>query len=492
MISAVPQIDQPLATASPAAGAAPPLTRAGAPTVWGLDPTQLHDRFWAARGVQVVRQGQPSQIVRHAELFLLTDPQSLVIFKLAPLIEHLSWLKPQLACIRLHDSRDHGYREVVVTRADNSFVRFNRIYGAGDSRMARVGLTADRRVAEAWQNGPAPRIGWRQLRHRTPRSRRMTVSLDGKVYDRRNPHELMQFLRDLMQVWKTPDATIPRARRVSSGVWTDQATAVDPAVRFIGPAWIGAGRPDLPRGSVVGPAVLWDDPAHRPRMEDLQWQEIEPRPVFERPVRVRQASSLYRLTKRGFDIVFALAVLLAILPLFPLIMLAIWLEDGRPFFFIHRRESMGGREFGCVKFRSMRNDADQIKKQLLDQNKADGPQFFLEADNDPRLTRIGRLLRKTNLDELPQFFNVLMGDMSVVGPRPSPRAENQYSPTWREARLSVRPGITGLWQVMRTRQTGQDFQEWIRFDIEYVENAGWRLDLWIICRTFLVLAKLND
>ncbi len=88
----------------------------------------------------------------------------------------------------------------------------------------------------------------------------------------------------------------------------------------------------------------------------------------------------------------------------------------------------------------------------------------------PRLTRVGRLIRKYNLDELPQFFNVLVGDMSVVGPRPSPRKENQYCPPWREARLSVRPGITGLWQVKRTRRTGSDFQEWIKYDIEYVET----------------------
>ena len=168
-------------------------------------------------------------------------------------------------------------------------------------------------------------------------------------------------------------------------------------------------------------------------------------------------------------------------------MLAIYLEDGRPFFFLHPRETLGGREFGCIKFRSMRKDADKIKAQLASNNQADGPQFFIK--NDPRLTRIGRLIRDLNVDELPQFINILLGDMSVVGPRPSPRKENQYCPPWREARLSVRPGITGLWQVKRTRRQGLDFQEWIKFDIQYVEQLSWKLDLWIIFQTFIVLLR---
>jgi lipopolysaccharide/colanic/teichoic acid biosynthesis glycosyltransferase len=150
-------------------------------------------------------------------------------------------------------------------------------------------------------------------------------------------------------------------------------------------------------------------------------------------------------------------------------------------FFAHRRETLGGREFSCLKFRSMKRNAEQIKAQLQAQNVSDGPQFFVEVD--PRSTRVGRFLRTTQLDELPQFINVIAGHMSVVGPRPSPRSENQYCPAWREARLSVRPGVTGLWQIKRTRTRGLDFQEWIRFDLEYVERMSWHLDLWIICKT---------
>ena len=139
---------------------------------------------------------------------------------------------------------------------------------------------------------------------------------------------------------------------------------------------------------------------------------------------------------------------------------------------------------GCI---SMRKDSEQLKAQLAAKNQADGPQFFIEED--PRLTRVGRLLRKANIDELPQFLNVLLGHMSIVGPRPSPRLENQYSAEWRETRLSVRPGITGLWQVNRTRIRGTDFQEWIKYDIEYVENQSWLLDIRIVWKTIVVLIR---
>jgi lipopolysaccharide/colanic/teichoic acid biosynthesis glycosyltransferase len=193
------------------------------------------------------------------------------------------------------------------------------------------------------------------------------------------------------------------------------------------------------------------------------------------------------MTKRAFDIIFALVALFLTLPFYPVIILAVLLEDGYPVFFTHARETLGGREFPCLKFRSMRKDAEKIKEGLAHRNQADGPQFFIE--NDPRLTRVGRILRKANLDELPQFFNVLLGHMSIVGPRPSPRRENQFCPAWREARLSVRPGVTGLWQVNRTRIRGTDFQEWIKYDIQYVENQSWALDLRIIAKTISVFLR---
>ncbi len=217
----------------------------------------------------------------------------------------------------------------------------------------------------------------------------------------------------------------------------------------------------------------------------MRWPDIEPTPLD--PGAARPPGAPRVPGKRLFDVVFASAALLLTLPLYPLVALAVLLEDGRPIFFAHRRESRGGREFPCLKFRSMRKDADAMKSRIAAANQADGPQFFV--DRDPRVTRVGRVLRKFHVDELPQFLNVLAGHMSIVGPRPSPYGENQYCPAWRAARLSVRPGVTGLWQVSRTRRKGLDFQEWIRFDLEYVARASWKLDLAIIARTIALVAR---
>jgi len=462
--------------ATPAASASV-LTR----TVWGLDPIQLHTRFWAAHGVQVVRQGEPSQIVRHAELFLLTDPRSLVLLRLAPVMDVLNWVQPQVLFLRLHDERERGYREKAVTDDSGRFLRFQRLYDASDY-LARVVLTPEREVAQLWQSAPDPLTGWRRLRRFTPRIDRVTLSVEGTVYDQSADREVAYFLQDLQQVWKSPNATITRARRGTSAseLWHDPQSTIGGGAKFIGPVWVGAGRNVRDGTTVIGPAIVWDDPGQRPPSEAIQWLAIEPTvpPPDPSP---RDATPLDRAFKRLFDLVFSAIAIVFTLPLYPFIMAAIWIEDGGPFFFAHKRETLGGREFPCVKFRSMRKDAEKIKEELRKLNQADGPQFYIE--NDPRLTRVGKFLRKYNLDELPQFWNVLVGDMSVVGPRPSPHHENQFCPAWREARLSVRPGITGLWQITRTRRRGNDFQEWIKYDIEYVETRSWRLDFLIIWKT---------
>ena len=463
---------------------------AGSRTIWGLDPQQLHTRFWAAHGVQVVRQGEPSEIVKHAELFLLTDAGSLTLFSLTPLMDALNWIKPQALFVRLHDGHERGYRENVVTDAAERFVRFQRVYDASN-HLARVALTPDREIAQLWQSAPNPLTGWRRLRRFIPRHDRATQSVEGAVYDGAAEREVAYFLQDLMLMWKRPDTTVMRASRAAAAgeVWVDKEATLDPAAKCIGPVWVGAGRTLVAGQTVIGPAVIWDDPARRPSIEAIQWLDIEPTEPPPDPT-PRAGSALDRFSKRAFDVAAAVLAIVLTLPLYPFIMLAIWLEDGRPFFFAHRRETLGGREFPCVKFRSMRKDAEHMKAQLRARNQADGPQFYIE--NDPRLTRVGRFLRRYNLDELPQFFNVLLGHMSVVGPRPSPHSENQYCPPWREARLSVRPGITGLWQVKRTRRTGSDFQEWIKYDNEYVERRSFWLDLAIVARTFgVILGKVS-
>ena len=473
----------PPASASATTGSSQP---AAARTIWGLDAFQLHTRFWAAHGVQVVRQGEPSPIVRHAELFLLTDPRSLVLFKLTQVMDVLNWVNPQVLFLRLHDTREKTYRERVVTDEHDRFLKFERIYDSS-TQLARVVLTPEREVAELWQSASDPLSAWRRLRRFTPRIDRMTLrGVDGNAYDQSDPRDLAQFVHDLLNTWKRPDSTITRAVKGFGEMWKDPQAEIDAGARAIGPVWVGAGRQLQSGTPVIGPAIIWDDPTARPPTEAIQWLDIQPAEPPAEPA-PKDTTTAERVLKRLFDIVFSFFALIFTLPLYPFIMIAIWLEDGRPFFFKHMRETIGGREFPCLKFRSMRKDAEKIKQELAKLNRADGPQFYIE--NDPRLTRVGKFLRKYNLDELPQFFNVLLGDMSVVGPRPSPYSENQYCPPWREARLSVRPGVTGLWQVRRTRRAGSDFQEWIKYDIEYVENRSWWLDMKIIYKTVLTMVR---
>ncbi|MBN1507005.1 MAG: sugar transferase [Sedimentisphaerales bacterium] len=192
--------------------------------------------------------------------------------------------------------------------------------------------------------------------------------------------------------------------------------------------------------------------------------------------------SYARCFKRVADIVTAIVVLVLFAPIIPLIALAVKITSPGPAFFRDRRQGLHGKPFYCVKFRTMRVGADKLQDKLRFISDVDGPQF--KMTDDPRITMVGRFLRETYLDEIPQFYNVLVGDMSVVGPRPSPEAENTLCPWWRDARLSVRPGITGLWQINRTREPMKDFQEWIHFDTRYVREFSWRLDLWICWRTF--------
>jgi len=165
----------------------------------------------------------------------------------------------------------------------------------------------------------------------------------------------------------------------------------------------------------------------------------------------------------------------------PFIALAIKLTSPGPAFFKDKRQGLHGKEFCCLKFRSMPVGADKIQDKLRMISQVDGPQF--KITDDPRLTTVGRLLRDTYIDEVPQFLNVLLGQMSVVGPRPSPELENTLCPYWRDARLSVRPGITGLWQIRRTRQPMKDFQEWIHYDTEYLRKLSLKMDLWICWQT---------
>ena len=150
-------------------------------SIWGLTPVQLHDRFWASRGVQVVRQGEPAEIIPHPELFLLTDARSLTLFSLMRPIEILSWTKPQLLFVRLKDHRERGYRERALTDSQGRFKSFERLYDTSDARLARVALTRSRELAGLWQSAATPREGWQRIRQIAGRRERHVSSLSGSV-----------------------------------------------------------------------------------------------------------------------------------------------------------------------------------------------------------------------------------------------------------------------------------------------------------------------
>lgn len=192
--------------------------------------------------------------------------------------------------------------------------------------------------------------------------------------------------------------------------------------------------------------------------------------------------------KRLFDIVFSAAVLIILSPVFAGIAIAIKATSHGPVLFRQQRLSLNGRKFTLLKFRTMVADAEAKLAGLQDKNEMRGPAFKLE--NDPRVTELGRFLRKSSMDELPQLWSVLKGDMSIVGPRPPiPSEVNQYDP-WQRRRLSMRPGLTCLWQVMgRNRIT--DFNEWAKLDLEYIDNWSIWLDLKIFFKTIpvVLLAK---
>jgi lipopolysaccharide/colanic/teichoic acid biosynthesis glycosyltransferase len=167
------------------------------------------------------------------------------------------------------------------------------------------------------------------------------------------------------------------------------------------------------------------------------------------------------------------------------IAVAIWLESKGPIFYGDKREGLRGRVFKCWKFRTMYTGAHLAQLDLKALDQTDGPHF--KVDRDPRVHRVGRVLRALNLDEIPQLFNVLVGEMSLVGPRPSPFRENQVCVPWRAARLSVRPGITGFWQVCRHNRSAGDFHQWIEYDLLYVQHLSLWLDLKIFAATMLTL-----
>jgi exopolysaccharide biosynthesis polyprenyl glycosylphosphotransferase len=184
--------------------------------------------------------------------------------------------------------------------------------------------------------------------------------------------------------------------------------------------------------------------------------------------------------KRVMDVVVSLALLVLLLPVFLIVPILIRLDSPGPAFFVQQRLGLNKRRFSLYKFRTMVRDAEKLQQELEELNEADGPVFKIR--NDPRITRIGRFLRTTSIDELPQLFNVLKGDMSLVGPRPLPvRDYEGFDRHWFNRRFSVRPGITCTWQV--DGRSDLPFDKWIKLDLQYIDNWSLPLDLRILLKT---------
>jgi lipopolysaccharide/colanic/teichoic acid biosynthesis glycosyltransferase len=210
-------------------------------------------------------------------------------------------------------------------------------------------------------------------------------------------------------------------------------------------------------------------------------------PWYERfdPERRMLRGSAYLRVKRAFDLLVCLMLLPVLLVIFGIVAILIKVESpGGPVLFRQQRTGRGGRRFGMYKFRTMVPNAEELKKELMHLNELQWPDF--KITNDPRVTRVGRILRKTSLDELPQILNVIKGDMSLVGPRPTSFASSTYL-LWQTERLDTVPGLTGLWQIIGRAET--EFDERLRLDIAYIERQGFWFDINILFQTVAAVAK---
>ena len=211
-------------------------------------------------------------------------------------------------------------------------------------------------------------------------------------------------------------------------------------------------------------------------MRDPSWHAANAALVIHPGVRLVRPP--YDIAKRVFD----LAICIAVLPFVALVMalcaIAIWIDEPGPVVFAQLRTGKGGRRFKMYKFRTMVRNAEVLKKEYAHLNELTWPDF--KISDDPRVLRVGKILRATSLDELPQIINVFKGDMSLVGPRPTSFDATTYS-LWHTERLEVLPGITGLWQI--SGRSDVDFDERVRLDIEYIERRSLAYDVSILCKT---------
>jgi lipopolysaccharide/colanic/teichoic acid biosynthesis glycosyltransferase len=251
----------------------------------------------------------------------------------------------------------------------------------------------------------------------------------------------------------------------AAGAWT---VADDVACRF-------------PQGIPLPDCRVYSYPSQRRPGERAHGNGSSRHAAVERPVHAMEGLFMIRLPvwKRALDVAGASSGLILLSPLLVLVALAVRASSRGPVFFKQARAGLGGRRFLMYKFRTMYEGAEAAQQELLALNERDGPAFKIHCD--PRVTRVGRFLRSTGLDELPQLWNVLRNDMSLVGPRPLPCGESSRCSRWQRRRLDVTPGLTCIWQVKRQLRTS--FADWVRMDIDYIRSRSFAQDLKLVVQT---------
>ena len=432
-------------------------------------------------------------------------------------------------------SGSEGTQELVQFDADRQVRRIDRLYG-GVTWIQASGVSSSLvSVASARMLGEERLTSLSALRRALAENGSVPshdVSLPCATVDLTREDALLGVMeRRITEVTSAPPPPPSPYTLYTQDVYAGQRCAIHPSARIhgsviiqddvtieagavvIGPTLLGAGcrvgqsaivaqclvqsnmavpRETSVRHRVVGEAAIEDLFGERRtrsgmpsegarRLADLAGAGISTTAVEKR----QRGRSVYLGLKRVIDGVIALVGLIVLSPLLAATSVLVKLTSPGTVLYGDKREGKERREFRCWKFRSMVEGAHSLQRDLYEQNTVDGPQFKLS--HDPRITGIGHWMRATNIDELPQLINVVLGQMSLIGPRPSPFRENQICVPWRRARLSVRPGITGLWQICRHERSTGDFHQWIYYDMLYVRHMSLWLDVKILIATVLTV-----
>ena len=458
------------------------------PTVWGLNPQQLHERFWAAQGVQVVRRGQKCRLAHQAQAFLLLQNDVLAILDLAAVADVFAAPKSDLVYLRIDVGRQDMVHERVVTDEGGQFVRFRALLRA--AALAKSAGGADGVAGR----GPALAVGGkfpRRLAFAPPHrgsARRSTVYCCGRLFDSLQCTELAAFVKALAAAWPTPQQSVTALRQHAPGLWMADNSAIDPQAHLVGPLWIGSGRVAGPNATLIGPAVLWDEPAitAHARTHPLdQTKMTRPTPLQNYCPGPGQFSSRPHANFRRDLCPFGPGPDAAVLP------------PHRPADFDRRRLARSFSSTAVKPWAAGNSPASNSAPCA-----ATPSSFGLAARAKPvrwaAVLHRGRsaadaggaafasLAHSMNFRNFSTFWRARCR-WSGHAPKPLPR--KPIVPRLAGSGAERALGITGLWQVNRSRARGADFQEWIKYDIEYVDTRTWWLDLKIILKTILCLLR---